>query len=273
MPPDLADDTDATIRKRPICGSGSIAERDDQGSGTAAGLAAIEELTRRGVNVNVTLLFSIERYQQVIDAYLRGLSARAQAGEPMDRIHSVASFFLSRIDTKVDDQLAEGSPLRGQIAIASARVAYRRYLTKFSGKEWERLQQLGANRQRPLWASTGAKNPDYADTRYVAELIGPDVVNTMPDHTLHLFADHGEVVRTLDADPEAAERTLAEASAAGIDLQAVTPSSSAKACARSVTPTASCSTASRASWAWSPDPSPSPVRPIRTRQTSEPSSK
>jgi transaldolase len=190
--------------------------------GTRAGLPAIEELTRRGVNVNVTLLFSIERYEEVIDAYLRGLSARADAGEPLDELCSVASFFLSRIDTKVDEQLPEGSPLRGEVALASARVAYQRYLQKFSGADWDRLESLGAKRQRPLWASTGTKNADYSDVLYVAELIGPDVVNTMPEATLRAFADHGSVSRTLDADPDAAERTLADAASAGIDLAAVT---------------------------------------------------
>jgi transaldolase len=190
--------------------------------GTQAGLPAIEELTRQGVNVNITLLFSIERYEQVIDAYLRGLTARANSGQPLDQITSVASFFLSRIDTKVDEQLPDGSPLRGQVAIASARVAYQRYLGKFDGAAWERLEALGANRQRPLWASTGTKNPAYSDTLYVSELIGPDVVSTMPDQTLRAFADHGHVARTVDAEPEEAERVLADAADAGIDLDAVT---------------------------------------------------
>jgi transaldolase len=156
------------------------------------------------------------------EAYQRGLAARVEAAERVEQIASVASFFLSRIDTKVDNQLPEDSPLRGRVAIASARVAYQRYLGKFAGDAWDRLEARGANRQRPLWASTGTKNPAYSDTRYVAELIGPDVINTMPDHTLCAFADHGNVARTLDADPEAAERTLADAAAAGIDLQAVT---------------------------------------------------
>jgi transaldolase len=135
---------------------------------------------------------------------------------------SVASFFLSRIDTKVDKQLPEDSPLRGQVALASARVAYQRYLAKFSGPDWDRLEGLGAKRQRPLWASTGTKNPDYSDVLYVAELVGPDVVNTMPEATLRAFADHGSVRRTLDADPDAAERTLADAAAAGVDLATIT---------------------------------------------------
>src|SRR5215470_1296943 len=221
--PDLADDTEATIAQ-----ATDLWQRLGQPNvmikvpGTAAGLPAIEELTRRGVNVNITLLFSVERYEQVIDAYLRGLSARAGAGEPVDTIASVASFFLSRIDTKADAQLDASSPARGQVAIASARVAYQRYLSKFAGPGWERLRELGARPQRPLWASTGTKNPDYSDVRYVAELIGPDVVNTMPEHTLRAFADHGTVARTVDADPEAAERMLAAAAAAGLDLATIT---------------------------------------------------
>jgi len=220
--PDLADDTGATIAQ-----ATSLWQRLGQPNvmikvpGTAAGVPAIEELTRRGLNINVTLLFSVERYQEVADAYLRGLSARAGAGEPLGTIASAASFFLSRIDAKADPLLDQDSPLRGRIAIASARVAYQRYLAAFRGPAWERLRRLGARAQRPLWASTGTKNPDYSDIRYVAELIGPGVINTMPDHTLHAFGDHGTVARTLDADPGDAERTLA-AAAAEVDLAALT---------------------------------------------------
>ena len=221
--PDLADDTAATIDQ-----ATSLWQRLGQPNvmikvpGTAAGLPAIEELTRRGVNINVTLLFSVERYEEVIDAYLRGLAARAGAGQPVDTIASVASFFLSRIDTKTDPRLDSGSPAHGAVALASARVAYQRYLAKFAGPGWERLRDRGARPQRPLWASTGTKNPAYSDVLYVAELIGPDVVNTMPEHTLRAFADHGVVARTLDADPDAGQRVLAAAAAAGIDLDAVT---------------------------------------------------
>ncbi len=221
--PDLADDTEATIAQ-----ASELWRRLDQPNvmikvpGTAAGLPAIEELTRRGVNVNVTLLFAIERYEEVIDAYQRGLSARAQAGEPLTGIASVASFFLSRIDTKVDAQLAECSPLRGRVAVAGARVAYQRYRAKFAGPQWERLTALGARPQRPLWASTGTKDAAYSDVLYVAELIGPDVINTMPEQTLRAFADHGEVERTLVVDPAGAQETLADAATAGIDLRAIT---------------------------------------------------
>jgi transaldolase len=189
---------------------------------TRAGLPAIEELTRRGISVNVTLLFALDRYEQVLEAYLRGLSARAEAGESLDGIASAASFFLSRIDTKVDAQLPEDSPLRGRVAIASARVAYQRYLAKFSGPEWERLSDLDARPQRPLWASTGTKNSAYSDIHYVAELIGPGVINTMPEQTLRAFADHGDVAETLPGDPGAAEQLLSDAALAGVDLAAVT---------------------------------------------------
>jgi transaldolase len=221
--PDLADDTDATIAQ-----ATGLWQRLGQPNvmikvpGTAAGLPAIEELTRRGVNVNITLLFSIERYEQVIDAYLRGLSARAGAGEPVDKVASVASFFLSRIDTKTDALLSPRSPAHGQVALASARVAYQRYRAKFAGPGWERLRDLGARPQRPLWASTGTKNPAYSDVLYVSELIGPDVINTMPEKTLRAFGAHGVVARTVDADPQAAQRILAAAAGAGLDLAAIT---------------------------------------------------
>jgi transaldolase len=221
--PDLADDTDATIVQ-----AMDLWQRLGQRNvmikvpATEAGLPAIEELTRRGVNVNITLLFSVERYVEVMDAYIRGLEARASGGEPVHEVNSVASFFLSRIDTKVDAQLPEGSPLRGTVAVANARVAYRRYLATFAAERWNRLESLGARRQRPLWASTGTKNPEYSDVLYVSELIGPDVVNTMPAQTLQAFADHGRVARTLDADQGAAERTLSEVATARIDLADVT---------------------------------------------------
>jgi transaldolase len=221
--PDLADDAEATIAQ-----ALDLWARLDQPNvmikvpGTLAGLTAIRELTRQGVNVNVTLLFSIERYEAVIDAYLAGLSDRVQAGLSLNGLASVASFFLSRIDSKVDAQLAEDAPLRGEIAIASARIAYQRYLAKFDGPAWERLAEHGARTQRPLWASTGTKNPAYSDVRYVAQLIAPDVINTMPQQTLEAFADHGEVARTLDAAPADAERALADLATAGVDLAAIT---------------------------------------------------
>ena len=221
--PELADDAPATVAQ-----ALDLWERLDEPNvmikvpGTAAGLDAIEELTRLGVNVNVTLLFAVKRYEQVIDAYLRGLTARVDAGESLAGIASVASFFLSRIDTKVDAELPDDSDLRGQVAVANARVAYQRYLARFSGPAWETLLHHGATPQRPLWASTGTKDPRYSDVLYVSELVGPDVVNTMPEKTLRAFADHGEVTRTVDADSAAAQDVLAAAGRAGVDLDRIT---------------------------------------------------
>jgi transaldolase len=221
--PDLADDTGATIEQ-------ALALWDRLARpnvmikvpATEAGLGAIEELTARGVNVNVTLLFSVERYMQVIDAYLAGLERRASAGERVDGIASVASFFVSRVDAKADAVLPPGSDLRGHVAIANARRAYVRYCERFAEPRWAVLRDLGAHPQRPLWASTGTKDPAYSDVLYVEQLIGPDVVNTMPERTLRAFADHGRAARTLHATDAAAEATLRQAQGAGVDLAAIT---------------------------------------------------
>ena len=189
---------------------------------TDAGIPAIEELTARGVNVNVTLLFSSERYEQVIDAYLAGLERRLAAGDPVASIASVASFFVSRVDTKADAVLPAGSDLRGRVAVANAQRAYARYRHRFADARWRSLRDAGANSQRPLWASTGTKNPAYSDVLYVEELIAPDVVNTMPEATLRAFADHGEVRPLSDADASCAKQTLHSVETAGIDLTALT---------------------------------------------------
>ena len=189
---------------------------------TPAGVVAIEELTARGVNVNVTLLFSVARYDEVIEAYLRGLERRVAAGEPVTAIASVASFFVSRIDAEADAVLASGSPLRGRVAIANAQRAYARYLRRFAGPRWQALQDAGARPQRPLWASTGTKDPSYSDVLYVEALIAPGVINTMPEPTLRAFADHGEIGLPLGPDPAAADAVLAAAAAAGVDLDAIT---------------------------------------------------
>jgi transaldolase len=217
--PDLADDSEGTVEQALELWRGL--DRPNvmiKVPATEAGVPAIEELTARGVNVNVTLLFSVERYEQVIEAYLRGLERRAGAGEPLGGISSVASFFVSRVDAKADPQLDAGSPLRGKVAIANAHVAYGRYLARFSGERWEALEGHGARRQRPLWASTGVKNPAYSDVLYVERLIAPRVINTMPEKTLHAFADHGDVGHALDADLAEAERVLAQAGEAGSKL-------------------------------------------------------
>jgi transaldolase len=189
---------------------------------TDAGISAIEELTARGVNVNVTLLFSIARYEQVIDAYVAGIERRAAGGEPIHGITSVASFFVSRVDAKVDAQLPAGSRLRGCVAIANAHRAYARYVDRFSDESWRPLSDAGARPQRPLWASTGTKNPSYSDVLYVEKLTAPDVVNTMPEATLRAFADHGDVTHALSIVMGAACNILRRAQDAGIDLDAIT---------------------------------------------------
>jgi transaldolase len=188
--------------------------------GTEQGVEAFEELTARGVNVNVTLLFAVERYRAIAEAYLRGLERRVEAGEPVDRAASVASFFVSRVDTKVDAAL-EGTPredLRGKAAVANAKIAYAAFRELFAGERWERLAAAGANVQRPLWASTSTKNPDYSDTLYVDELIGPDTVNTMPDATIEAARDHATPERTVDRDLDGARTVMREVAEAGVDV-------------------------------------------------------
>ncbi|CAN5852324.1 bifunctional transaldolase/phosoglucose isomerase [soil metagenome] len=161
--------------------------------GTAEGVHAVEELTAAGVNVNITLLFSVKSYEKVAEAYINGLELRRDAGLPIDQVNSVASFFVSRVDSAVDALLPYDSPLKGKVAIANAKVAYQRFQQIFSGPRWEKLAAAGANVQRPLWASTGTKNPAYPDTYYVEELIGPNTVNTMAQQTMDAFLDHGNV--------------------------------------------------------------------------------
>jgi transaldolase len=221
--PDVADDTEATIEQA-LDLWGRIARPNAmiKVPATAAGVPAIEALTARGVNVNVTLLFSVERYEQVIDAYLAGLERRVGAGEPVGAIASVASFFVSRIDGKADAVLPPESPLRGRVAVANAQRAYARYRSRFSDRRWAALEAAGAHPQRPLWASTGTKDPAYSDVLYVEELIAPGSINTMPMETLRAFADHGTVGTALGDDAAAAEQTLREGAAAGVDLDAIT---------------------------------------------------
>jgi len=221
--PDLADDTNGTIAQA-LELRGRLARPNVmiKVPATEAGIPAIEELTARGVNVNITLLFSVARYEQVIDAYVAGLERRVSAGQPVDAIASVASFFVSRVDTRVDALLPAGSGLRGRVAVANARRAYGRYRERFAGARWDALHAAGARPQRPLWASTGTKDPAYSDVLYVEDLIAPDVVNTMPEATLRAFADHGDVSAGPTLDPGAAEEILRRAGEAGIDLDAVT---------------------------------------------------
>jgi transaldolase len=189
--------------------------------GTAEGVEAFEELTAAGVSVNVTLLFDVRRYIEIAEAYVRGLERRVEAGEPIDRIASVASFFVSRVDGKVDAALdAKGGPaeLKGKAAVANAKIAYEEFGRIFSGERWDALAAKGANVQRPLWASTSTKNPDYSDTLYVDELIGPDTVNTMPDATIDAARDHATPARTVDVGVDEAHRVIEGVKAAGVDF-------------------------------------------------------
>jgi len=221
--PDLADDTAATVEQ-----ALELWQRLARPNvmikvpATDAGIPAIEELTARGVNVNITLLFSLARYEQVIDAYLAGLERRVAAGQPVDAIASVASFFVSRVDSKADAALPASSELRGQVAIANARSAYGRYRERFADRRWRVLREAGARPQRPLWASTGTKDPAYSDVLYVQELTAPDVINTMPESTLRAFADHGDPARDFTNSIAAAAETLRRAEHAGLHLAAIT---------------------------------------------------
>ena len=202
--------------------------------GTAEGAIAVRRLIAEGINVNITLLFAIEAHDRVIDAYIAGLEDRVKSGKPIDGLHSVASFFVSRVDTEVDKRLdalivkADAAEkdrlkmLKGRAAIANAKLAYRLFRQKFAGPRWEALAQKGARLQRPLWASTSTKNPEYRDVMYVEELIGPDTVDTMPPATIEAFREHGVVDRTVDKKVAAAEGLLREIEAVGISMKDVT---------------------------------------------------
>lgn len=196
--------------------------------GTDDGVRAIRDTIAKGINVNVTLLFSIEAYQRVAIAYAEGLEERAAKDLPIDRIASVASFFVSRIDGKIDESIDAGTggeeakALKGKVAIANAKLAYAWYQEFVASERWRKLAARGAMPQRLLWASTGTKNPDYPDTLYVDTLIGADTVNTMPPKTMDAFRDHGTVAPTLTQDVEAARRVLADAERLGLDLDGVT---------------------------------------------------
>jgi transaldolase/glucose-6-phosphate isomerase len=191
---------------------------------TPAGIPAIEALVGEGINVNVTLIFSLSNYEAVAEAYIKGLESLAQRGGDLHKVSSVASFFVSRVDSAVDRELEaiNERDLLGKIAIANAKVAYSRFQEIFSGDRWERLSQAGARVQRPLWASTSTKNPLSPDTLYVDALIGAQTVNTIPPSTLQAFLDHGAVSRTLDADLDKAEAQLQRLAELGVDLDAIT---------------------------------------------------
>ena len=193
---------------------------------TGEGVPAIQAMTAEGRSINVTLIFSLARYGEVIDAYLAGLEALARRGGDLASVHSVASFFVSRVDTEVDRRLdaagtGEALALRGRAAVAQAKLAYRLFGDRFAGPRWERLAARGAHVQRPLWASTSTKNPTYPDTLYVDSLIGSDTVTTLPEVTIASFEDHGTVARTLDRGVDEAWAVLQRLAEVGVDLDDV----------------------------------------------------
>jgi len=203
--------------------------------GTVEGAPVVREMLAEGININITLLFSIAAYERVANAYLDAIEQRVAEGKPVDRVASVASFFVSRVDTLVDrllnEKIAETEDprdkkaieeLRGKAAVANAKLAYALFEELFSGPRWDALKAAGARPQRPLWASTGTKNPDYSDVLYVETLIGPHTINTMPGKTIQAFLDHGTIKRTVDSDLDQARDTMIDLEAAGISIDAVT---------------------------------------------------
>lgn len=225
--PELAHDTAATV-----AAARGLHDRIAQPNllvkvpATAAGVPAIRALIAEGRSINITLIFSLARYAQVIDAYLAGLEDLAAAGGDLSRVHSVASFFVSRVDTEVDRRLGglageEARSLRGLAAVAQAKLAYQIFGERFAGERWNALAAAGAHPQRPLWASTSTKNAAYSDVLYIDNLIGPDTVNTLPESAIAAFEDHGRVRRTIDHGVMDAAETMERLAAAGIDMNDV----------------------------------------------------
>ncbi len=233
--PEIAGDTDRTI-----AAARDLRRRCDRPNvmvkipATPAGLPAIQAMTAEGANINVTLIFAVERYVKVVEAYLAGVEELLGKGGDLSRVHSVASFFVSRVDTKVDEQLTKKTQeadearrrelegLLGRAAVANSKLAYEMFGQLHSGPRWNRLKDAGASVQRCLWASTSTKNPRFRDTMYVEELIGPATVNTMPVATLEAFADHGRAALTLQRDVDGARRLLDHLAVDGVDLAAIT---------------------------------------------------
>src|SRR2546421_1127232 len=223
--PNLASDAEATLAE-----AIRLSEMVDRPNAyvkipaTEPGLAAIEDAISRGIAINVTLIFSLERHREVAEAYLRGLERLLEDGGDLSTVSSVASFFVSRVDTEADKRIdASGGPaaLKGKLAVANAKLAYQSFKGIFAGERWQRLADAGATPQRCLWASTSTKNPDYRDVLYVEELIGPETVDTMPEETIDAFQDHGQVALTLERDLDEAKRVFAEIAAAGVDYDDV----------------------------------------------------
>jgi transaldolase len=234
--PELANDTKGTLEEaRRLWSAVDRPNLMIKVPGTDAGIPVIEQLLADGINVNVTLLFSLENHERVMNAFLAGIERRVEAGQPVDRVASVASFFVSRVDTAIDAELEARvqsasdaalatrlRTLKGRAAIANAKLAYELYRKVFGGERFAALKAKGAQVQRPLWASTSTKNPEYRDVIYVEELIGPDTVNTMPLATVHAFGDHGVAARTLDQGLDRARADLQALAEVGVELDRVT---------------------------------------------------
>ena len=222
--PELANETDATIAQAQelydLVGRENVLIKIPA---TKAGIPAIAEVIGRGISVNVTLIFSEERYREVMDAYLTGLERADAAGHHLSKIHSVASYFISRVDSEIDKRLVElgREDLKGKAAIANAQVALGAYEEVFGSERFKALEHKGANVQRPLWASTGTKDPSYPDTLYVSDLIAKGVVNTMPEKTLNAFADHGDASKSMQGTEAEGRATIKEIAEAGVDLDDV----------------------------------------------------
>jgi transaldolase len=225
--PELARDTDATV-----AAARWLHERIAQPNllvkipATGEGVPAVQAMTAQGHSINITLIFSLARYAEVVEAYLAGLEAFAEGGGDLASVHSVASFFVSRVDTEVDRRLevigtGDALALRGQAAVAQAKLAYRLFGDRFAGERWERLAARGARVQRPLWASTSTKNPASPDTLYVDSLIGPDTVTTLPEATIAAFEDHGTLARTIDRGVDGAEAVMDRLAEVGVDMDDV----------------------------------------------------
>ncbi|HET7142216.1 MAG TPA: transaldolase [Candidatus Limnocylindria bacterium] len=226
--PDLADDSEGTLeRARHLFGRVKRPNAFVKIPATPAGLPAIEDAIAEGININITLMFSVDVYREVARAYINGLRRRLDRGEDIGHVASVASFFVSRVDTKADKALDaigsdEARALRGRAAIANAKLAYAAYQEIFEGPEFADLREAGARVQRCLWASTSTKNPEYRDVMYVEELIGPKTVNTMPIETIEAFMDHGRLERTLDAGVDEARDLLRQVEQQGVSMEQVT---------------------------------------------------
>jgi transaldolase len=224
--PTLAHDTDASREQ-----AQHLHEQIDKPNlyvkipGTKAGLPAIEDMIASGRSINVTLIFSLERHRSVMEAYIRGIERLVADGGDPSSVSSVASYFVSRVDTEADkrlDAIGGHDQLKGRLAVANAKLAYRQWQETFSGERWAVLEAAGASKQWCLWASTSTKNPDYRDVLYVETLIGPQTVNTMPEETITAFQDHGEVALTLEDDVAEAEELFAQIAEAGVDYDDVT---------------------------------------------------